>query len=318
MKLLIKRLLTLLAFSYFITTGVNAQVTSLSISPPLIETIIKPGKSILIAYTISNHGDPVILKPHISSLEIKENGKIVFKEAESPVRFSLDNSDLALEQPFFLKTAGRQQLLLRIRIPEGAPEGDYYHSLVVESQPPPLIEGVSSTRNKVSISSNILITTTQTGNLNLNGKIIRFESLPRFKLNLFGKRINIFDSNDKIPLLLILKNTGKNFFQPQGEINLQGNFGERAKYDLVPVNILANSQRLIPATPSAEINSPQTNSLTLMGFFVGRYQLSTTIKLGNAKLLYAHTDFIALPFRFLIAFLFISVITFLIIRQQRH
>jgi len=319
MKHLIKTILIVFIFVYLLPIGINAQVTSLSISPPLIETIIKPGKSILIAYTITNNGDPVILRPYISSFETKDNGDIIIKEAASPVRFSLDNADLALDQPFFLKGGGHQQILLRMRIPDGAPEGDYYHTLMVESQPPPLIEGISSSRNKMSLGSNILITVTDTGNLNLKGKIVLFNLIPRFKVNFFGRTINIFDSSDKIPLVFTIRNTGRNVFKPEGEINLQGNFGEQAKYELIPVNILTNSQRLIAASPSADVKFNRPVSLVLADFFLGHYQLSANVKLGiNTSILSASTDFVALPFRFIIALFFIILIAFLLFQNQKN
>jgi len=301
-----------------LSTKVIAQQTSLSISPPLIEAIIKPGKSILIAYTIYNNGDPVILKPYIASFETTAEGKMIIKDAQSPIRFSLDNSDISLDQPFFLKTGERQQLLVRMRIPEGAAEGDYYHSLLVESQPPPMIEGMSSSRNKATIGANILMTVTETGNLNLDGKVILFDLIPRFKTNFFGKTLNIFDSSDKIPLVFVLKNNGKNMFSPQGEISLKGNFGEQAKYDIVPANILTNSQRLITATPSAELKIKRPVSLVISGFFLGYYQLSANIRLGvNTRLLSANTSFIAFPFKFVMALISIIIIAVLIIKKTK-
>jgi polyribonucleotide nucleotidyltransferase len=97
-----------------------AQTISLSLSPPLIETMVKPGKSLLVAYTLENNADPAIMHAYVRSFEPKGNtGAIKIKdELEGPVHFSLDNSDIELDKPFFMKPNGSQQLLLRIRIPE--------------------------------------------------------------------------------------------------------------------------------------------------------------------------------------------------------
>ena len=75
----------------------------LSISPPLLELFIKPGKAIMIAYRLENLGDPTFLNLKILPFEAKDNlGNIRIKpEFEGPVRFSLDNADLTLDQPFF-------------------------------------------------------------------------------------------------------------------------------------------------------------------------------------------------------------------------
>jgi hypothetical protein len=100
------------------------------------------------------------------------------------------------------------------------------------------------------------------------------------RLNLFGKNINIFDSLDQIPTTLTLANLGNNLTKPQGTITFQGNFGEKASYDLLPQNILAKSQRLIVATPSASLNCRENNhpcqNSSLFGdrrFFCRRYLL---------------------------------------------
>jgi uncharacterized membrane protein len=74
----------------------------------------------------------------------------------------LDNSKLKLGEPFVLKTNDFKQLLLRIRIPEGAPEGDYYYTLLAETQPPTALDGSSTSQAKVAIGANILVTVTNT------------------------------------------------------------------------------------------------------------------------------------------------------------
>lgn len=305
-----------------------AQQVSLAIYPPLLEVFIKPGKSIMVAYNLQNYGDPVILSTKVLPFEPKDNlGKIKIKdEFEGPIRFSLDNADLKLNEPFFLKTREKQQLLLRIRVPEGAPEGDYYYTLLVETEPPTNLEGKASGRTKASIGSNILITVSSSGKVEVKGKIALFEVLPRYKLNLGNWQINIFDSGDKIPVVLIAQNQGKNLIKPDGEITLRGNFGETAKYQILPQNILAQSQRLLIATPSANIDCQgfkkppkycqQPVSLLISGFFLGKYNLLTNIFFGeNAPKIFAQTSFIALPFKLILAFVFAVLLGILIIKK---
>ena len=131
-------LLSFLTFAFLLLTfPIHAQQVSLSISPPLLELFIKPGKAIMVAYKLENLGDPTFLNLKILPFEAKDNlGNIRIKsEFEGPVRFSLDNADLTLDQPFFLKTNDSQQILLRIRIPENITDGDYYYSLLAETIP---------------------------------------------------------------------------------------------------------------------------------------------------------------------------------------
>jgi hypothetical protein len=288
-------LLVLLTSNFLLLTfPVRAQQVSLSISPPLIQTVIKPGKVILIAYRLENSGDPTILTAKVVSFEPKDNlGNIRLKDkAEGLVRFSLDNAELSLDQPFFLKTKASEQLLLRIRVPEGAPEGDYYYSLLAETTPAIGQEGIGSAQAKATIASNILITISHSGVVEIKPKVVLFQPLSKLKWK-------IFDSFNQIPLLLVMENRGKNLIRPEGKITLRGVFGTSADYEIVPKNILAESQRLVEATPSAEF-AKQPTSLVLSGFFLGPYKLSANINFGeNSPTVFASTSFFAFPFKLL-------------------
>ncbi len=321
--------ISILASCFLIlTTFTYAQQVSLSISPPLLEMIIKPGKSVVIAYTLKNFSDPVIINTQVLPIKSKDNlGHIeVLDEFEGPVRFSLDNSEIKLGQPFFLKSGQSQQLLLRIRIPQEAPEGDYYYSFFSQTQAPPAKEGETSSRMRASIGANILITISNSGQVEVKGRIGLFDILSRYKLKIFKNIIHIVESCDKIPIVLTVENQGKNLIKPHGQIELRGNFGEKANYEILPNNILANSQRLLVATGSAEVNCPtkgkkpiycqQPTTLILSGFFIGRYRLSTTINFGEGTPhLFASTSFIAIPIKLIAVLGVVFFIGILIIKR---
>jgi len=312
------------AFSFF--RFVYGQQVSLAISPPLLELVIKPGRSVLIAYKLENRGDPIIALAKVLPFEARDNlGNIKIKnEFEGPVRFNLDNSEIKLNQPFFLKTGDITQLLLRIRVPEGAPEGDYYYTLLTETQPPPTKAGTSSGRAKATIGSNIIITVSTSGKIDIKGKVALFSTIGGLT---FGRDLRIFDSNDKIPVVLIVDNKGNNVIKPQGEIILRGNFGEKANFEIIPQNILAQSQRLVLATPSAELNCPgpeknppnyckQPITLLLSGFFLGHYTLSMNADFGQGTPnVYASTSFLAIPVKLIIGIIFALAIGVLIIKK---
>lgn len=303
----------------FIPGQANAQQVSLSISPPLLELFIKPGKSIMVAYRLDNLGDPAFINLKVLPFEAKDNlGNIRIKgEFEGPVRFSLDNSDLQLEQPFFLKAGGSQQILLRIRIPENIVDGDFYYSLLAETAPPTVSEGLGSARAKATIGSNILVTISNSGNIDIKPRLVLFDILSKLKFNFLGKVIKIFDSADKIPAVFIVENKGKNMIKPEGQITLKGNFGETAKYDIISKNILAESQRLLEATPSAQIDSSLPTSLILSGFFIGKYNLSTQISFGeNSPTIFGSTSFFAFPFKITGGVLIAVLIILLVIKKN--
>ena len=282
----------------------------------------------MVAYKIENKGDPVVVKTNVLPFEPKDQqGNIrIKKEFEGPVRFSLDNSNIQLDQPYLLKTKDSQQILLRIRIPEGAPLGDYYYTLLAETQPSSNIGGNQSTLAKATIGSNILITVTESGRVEARGKITLFNVLPRFKLNLFDTSVNLFDSTDKIPVVLVVENTGKNLIKPNGNIVLRGNFGEKAEYEIIGQNILAESQRQLAASPSAMVDCEEnekkavycqkSTSLVLSGFFVGLYKLSASLTFGeNSPRIFSSASFIALPFKFLIGIFIALAVAWIIIKK---
>jgi len=298
----------------------HAQQVSLSLSPPLLELFIKPGKAIMVAYKLDNLGDPTFLNLKVLPFEAKDNlGNIRIKpEFEGPVRFSLDNADLTLDQPFFLKTNDSQQILLRIRIPENITDGDYYYSLLAETIPPTSSEGIGSARAKATIGSNILVTISNSGNIDIKPKIA-----------LFSTRGRLFDSSDKIPVVLTVVNKGKNMMKPEGQISLKGNFGETIKYDIISKNILAESERMIEATPSAIIDCENLRteqkclfptSLILSGFFIGKYNLSTEIRFGeNSPTIFGSTIFYAFPFKIMSGIILASlIIVFIVSRHSRE
>ena len=301
---------------FFNLSKTNAQQVSLSITPPLLETVIKPGKSIMVAYRVENLGDPAIITAKILPFEARDHfGNIrLKKEFDGPVRFSLDNADLQLEQPFFLKTGDSQQLLLRIRLPEGTPDGDYYYTLLAETTEPKSQEGIGSTSAKVSIGSNILITVTESGLVEIKPKIILFSTLGGWKIR---QNLKIYDTFDKISLISLVENKGKNMIKPEGEITLTGNFGENIKYDIIPKNIIAMSQRMIEASGPGEFVKPA--SLIMSGFFVGLYRLSTKLTFGeNSPTVFASTSFLALPFKLTLGLIVVIIVSIFIIKRNSN
>ncbi|MDO8610417.1 MAG: hypothetical protein Q7R95_07750, partial [bacterium] len=214
------------------------------------------------------------------------------------------------------------------RVPEGAPNGDYYYTFLSETQPPPTTEGIQSARAKATIGSNILITVTDSGVIDVKGKVALFDIMARYTVNLFGTQYKIFDSNDKIPFVLIVDNKGKNVIAPEGTIVIKGNFGEKAQYEIVPQNILAESQRLITATPSGNLNCPESGkkpsycqkpiSLLISGLFIGLYKASTSINFGeNSPNIFASTSFIAIPFKLMIGLIVVIFIGIIIIKKMK-
>lgn len=325
-----KTFITFITFIIFITVipPIYAQQISLGLHPPLIESLIKPGKSILIAYKLENTGDPAIMKASVFPFRPKgDRGEIeIASQFEGPIRFSLDNSDLSLDKPFFMRPKDNKQLLLKIRVPEGAPEGDYYYTLLVTTEPSPLSPGNTGTGAQAGIGANILISVSKTGYSDVDAKISLFSVLPNLEIPFIQKKVPLFDSSDLIPVRLLVHNKGSHLLKGQGEIKLRGNFGEQSRYPLLPTNILAESQRILSASNSAKLNCDDSastfcennNTLVLSGFYIGKYSLATNLNFGdNTPNLYAATYFYAFPFKFTAGLLVIVAVGILIARKVK-
>lgn len=298
-------------------SSVHAQQVTLTVSPPIVSVIVKPGKTMLIAYDLRNGGDPVIILPHVLPfVPSLRTGEMLFKNKPGgPIEFSLQNTDHALNKSFFFDSNKHVQLLLQITVPETTPEGDYYYTFLNQTQTAGEQQATGPTAS-AAIGSTLLITVSESGATSADAHISTFTVKPRYRLNLFGHIINIIESNDKVPVLLNVFNNGKNAITTSGTLALQGNFGERAHYDLSPMMILAHSGRDIVASDSANTIKA---AATLKGFFIGSYGLSAQVLVNeDAQTLLATTKFYAFPIRLTIAMLIVLAIASFIISRIKE
>lgn len=307
---------------------VFSQQIILSVSPPLVEALIKPGKDIIIGYKIQNLGDPTIITTKMTTFEPYGNtGEIkIKKQLEGPARFNFENADIQLGDAFFLKNNSDQQVLLKIRVPENSPAGDYYYTLLFESKPQSELGGNTSSGAKATIGANLLLTISSDGVTEIKGKINQFAVLPQYQFKLFDSIFNIFESGTKIPVILNIQNQGKNLIKPNGAISINGGFGEKTNFTLLPENILAESQRMAHASPSAELNCGAEDreicknkySLIIPGFLLGKYTLNVKLNFGEgtSELTDSITIY-AVPFKLTIVIVSCLIFSYLLYKRYR-
>ena len=314
----------LLTISYqLLATKVSAQKIDLSVNPPHLELFMKPDVSVLTAVTLENLGDPVVISARVVSFEpTGDQGERIIKDkAEGPLRFSLENSDLVLGEKVFLPQKKKIQLLLKTRSIENATNGDYYYMVVFKTEPPTL--ATSAGRGSAEIAANILVSISDTGIATVDGKIAQFAIVPRYKFNLFGKRFDVIEPGDEVPVVLKIANTGNYLIAPEAEIKVQGPYGTTLKQKLVPVNVLRGSERLITQEEEIVCSRCTTPVSTVFhGFFLGKYGLSADISFQNAQQkVFASTEFWALPVQLtkVVAMLFgISIFTLVFVAKNKR
>jgi hypothetical protein len=243
----------LLATSLIITSAflfrvpsVYSQSIGLSISPVILEVMIKPGKTITQAYQVTNNSEqdlyltanlvPFTPADHQGHIALSASSSVSSDFPRNSV-FSLQNSNLDLNQPFKLSAGKSQQLVLKIAMPEDNPEKDYYYTLLVEqTDRGEHITTDSGAGHRIKIGSNILITVSETGQPETDFKIAEFKAEPKFG-----------DIFDQIRFKILVENTGRAFFKPEGKIEIYHTLLNKkiTELNLLPENILVNSVREI-------------------------------------------------------------------------
>jgi len=298
-KRIVLTTLILTVFSLGWVRGALAQQIKLSVIPPQVEILVKPNLSLIKAFNFENLGDPGVFYFKVVSFRSSgDQGNIdFFPEAEGPVRFSLENSDIQLEKRFFLKGRDAVQAILKIRTIDNAPPGDYYYTLFMVSEPPST--QMSAGRGSAMIGANILLSITNDGFTPTSVKVSQFQIVPRYKFNFFGKTFLIVEPTDQIPVILKLANTGNYFVAPDAKINLRGPYGIRQSKKLLSQNILRNSERLLIRRELDVCDRCQTAvSAVFNGFYFGKYQLSADIGFaGLNQKIFATSEFWALPIK---------------------
>ena len=216
-----------------------AQSLSLSISPPIAEIMVMPGKQAIVAYTITNSSETdLVIIPKLVAFEPNgEEGLIRFSKSTHPISnyFSFDSGE-KFEQPFSLKIGQEKQLSLKIAIPKDAFEADYYQTIVFSTQDLNN-EADNNTGSITQIGSNLLLTISNTGEPYLSASIEEFSSL------------KIIDSFSPINFNLRIKNSGNTLFKPFGGIKITGWLDQKKEIKILEENILARSVRKISVEP---------------------------------------------------------------------
>lgn len=305
--------LALAVIALFIQTPpIYAQQVSLSIDPPIVQTRIKPGKSILIAYSTENKGDPIALKYIIYSFApVGRNGGVQLSPLDGPIVFRMENADITFDKPFFFNTKDRKQALIRITVPDITPEGDYYYMVVAETVPNSPSEGRTSSLASAQLGSPLLVTVTENGNSEAQAKIAEFVVEDTYDFT-FGKNTYHFvDSAQQLPITLIVANLGKNVIQPEGSIRVRN--GKSVKsYPLLSQNVLKYSERLIKTNPTT--NTPANLSILLGGLGIGKHTISAEVSYGiNSPVQFAQKEVFAVPVRFGLLFLTALIVSLMLI-----
>lgn len=286
----------------FFPSLAKAQEFSLSIWPPVLEVTIIPGKGITQVYKLKNNGNTelAITSKIIPFLPEGEKGGINLLEESSqsslenlPQQWiSFQNADLKLGEKFLLSPGKEKEIVLKIKVPADAPERDYYLTLLFETIPD-LFLGQSGGNIQTKLGTNILLTVSQTDQLQKEAIIEEFRLL-----NCLSSQFCLIDSFTSPGFLIRVKNIGKTFFKPQGEITIKGWLGQNWKIPLLGENILANSIRQLTCAFQKEENIFPSPCQLSTKFLLGHYDAYLIFDPdGSSQKYQAKIDFWAFPLK---------------------
>lgn len=226
-------------FTLFFPKNCQAQSFSLSLSPPILEAMIQPGKRIIYTFDLENHSpNSINLIARIVPFEAQgAQGHIRLLDKAPPEFFSLLNANMSFGQSFFLDAGQKIQLVVRVAIPQNQPEGDYYQTLLIEQSNPKISLGNLS-QSLGAVGTNILLTVSESGQPLKSLEIDSFSIQDAY----FGKLV---DSFGVVNFSLSLKNTGQVFVKPEGSIFIspKGESKNIQEIKVRPDNILPGTAR---------------------------------------------------------------------------
>jgi len=309
MRRLRLKIFLFIIFAFLFPQTIKAQTLGLGIYPPLLEVTIMPGKTITQVYKLSNPGEiDLMMTSSIVSFEPSDEiaGIKLVADAEQlkPISFAFLNADLRLGQTFPLPAGGTQEIVLILKVPETAPEKDYYATLLFQTAPMKGYGTLSASQTQAKIGTNLLITVSRTG------KPIKKAEIEEFRL-VNCSRLCIIDSFTQPEFFIKIKNAGHSYFKPLGKILLQGRFKQEETLDLLPQNILSGFSREIQCQTDdeAELRDKVQPCQAKTTFLIGPFKAKIEFGLDDFSSQYQQEiRFIALPIKLVLGLFFLVII----------
>ena len=282
-----------------VNSPILAQEVSLSVSPPITELAIQPGRNFSQTFTVKNDGVPITIIPKIFPfVPLDKEGHAELIEDATSVNafggwFFFDPT------PVSLTTTGSHNFIVKITPPAAAEEKDYYFTFIIETQNDNNL-GVNNSQAQARVGANILLSLSKDGNPEKKASIITF-SAPK-----------LIDSFSSLTYKVLIGNSGFSFFKPVGKITIDQIFGSTTTLNLTPLTILVGGSREITCIQAEDLIPCKLPGKFLIGIY--RANLSFTIN-GNGASIEKQIYTIAFPFSIILGLVTIFII-YRIIRKS--
>lgn len=288
----------LLSFSKNAAAAATAETSdgfSFGIFPPVIKISARAPSSIQTEITVFNFGTEtteveISTRPFMPGKNL--NGEVTLlsytPESWKDSHF-LDNVHLFVKDKMVdsLKLGPKQQqvLTLKIDIPKNETDSDYYFSILLISKdsnptlPKEQSKQTNSSRIIGGVGTNVIVS-------------IGDDKKPAGYIEKFSTPV--MWEHGPVSFLVQVKNSGIHSFTPDGQILIKNLFGQTVgNLNLVPVNILADSSRIIPSSPSKNESSILNQSVAQAfwneKFLLGPYTATLKMKISDTGPVFERT-----------------------------
>jgi hypothetical protein len=303
---LLAMVLSFALFALSFAPSANAESIDLGVFPPIIQIDAKSPADVENPISIENFSNSsltldIVFRP----FKPLENGDIEYLDQEEAVEFeplfskvSVYDQDQKINK-ITLSPKQKKDLKLRIEITPDQKPSEYYFSTIFISED---LSNIGSTQSLAigGIATNVILSVGPVGTT--KGKISQF-SAPFFLLK------------GPVPFTVKVANESSHYITTNGIITIKDIFGKTVgKIDLLPVNVLANSERLIPST---NVRDPQ--ALWNEKFLLGIYSAKAVVGLSEeGPILSKTTTFFALPLELLAGVVASTAIVAFIVKRIRE
>lgn len=309
-KVIVSLVFLVILNSYFLilsSHSAEAESIDLGVFPPVITIDALSPASVESPISIENFSNrSLILNIIFRPFKPLENGDIEYLEDEEVVgiepllssKVQIYDNEHAVKK-LTLSPKQKKDVTLRIEIAPDQKPSDYYFSTIFISED---LTNIGSTQSLAigGIATNVILSVGPGGPT--KGRISQF-SAPFFLLK------------GPIPFKLKVANDSSHYITTNGVITIKDIFGKTVgKMDLLPVNVLAKSERIIP---SANVRSPEV--LWDEKFLLGIYRAKVAMGLSEeGPILSKTTTFLAFPLELLAGLLISISIVVLIVKRARQ
>ncbi|MBP9817437.1 hypothetical protein KBC75_01605 [Candidatus Shapirobacteria bacterium] len=280
---------------------------NLTISPAQAEYLVKPGATIIQAYTATNNSqNNLILKTSVEPWVPKgTDGSVDYQNAtaNSDLQFSLGNSDLQLGQNFTLKPGEKRQLVLKIKSnPNSEPIDSYYTFFLTQDQSGSLGGSDNQALAQAKIGSHLLLSYSPTENYPETATVSQLNVFPGL-IDTFFPKINISGE---------ITNTSTHFFKTDGKITVTKGGATIKELKLFPHNILAQNSRSINCLQDKDTQIDCTLSPPYWpGLYTATLELNSPIKSTPLSI-----NFYVFPYTVVASIIFLTSIGYLLLRKK--